>query len=100
MFVFDHTGFKVDASTGISPNSRRTPTYRFAEEVFRRAKRCAHARNEFWGCTQWPKCRGIVNLDTLPSRRLQMAPEALCGKTARVTQTEIIYCIGEFIAFA
>jgi len=29
-----------------------------------------------------------------------MAPEALCGKTARVTQTEIIYCIGEFIVFA
>jgi hypothetical protein len=29
-----------------------------------------------------------------------MAPEALCGKTARVSHTEIIDCIGEFIAFA
>ena len=37
LFVSDHTGCKVDASTGISPNSRKSPTYHPAEQVFRRA---------------------------------------------------------------
>lgn len=31
--------------------------------VLRRAKRGAHAGSEFWGCSQYPKCKGILNLD-------------------------------------
>jgi restriction system protein len=31
--------------------------------VLRRAKRGAYAGKEFWGCSQYPKCKGIVNLD-------------------------------------
>lgn len=27
--------------------------------VLRRAKRGANAGKEFWGCSQWPKCRGM-----------------------------------------
>lgn len=32
--------------------------------VLRRARRGAHAGNEFWGCSRYPKCKGILNLDS------------------------------------
>ena len=31
--------------------------------VKRKARKGANAGNEFWGCSQFPKCRGIVNSD-------------------------------------
>jgi len=32
--------------------------------TLRTAKRGSNAGNEFWGCSQFPRCRGIVNKDT------------------------------------
>jgi Topoisomerase DNA binding C4 zinc finger len=33
----------------------------------KRAQRGKHAGSEFWGCSQYPRCKGIVNLDEVSS---------------------------------
>lgn len=52
---------KTDVSESEAVNEQQCPECG-SEMVLRKAKRGQNAGNEFWGCIEFPKCRGTVNI--------------------------------------
>ena len=68
--------------------------------VRRTARRGANADSEFWGCSEFPRCRGIVQHQppvdalvdedtTAPVQRVQDKGEEASGPSLRTTPTRI-----------
>ncbi len=52
-------------STVAEKNAGRSCPKCGAQMVMREAKRGPNKGNKFWGCTNYPKCRGIVNISSI-----------------------------------
>lgn len=58
------TGPNASVASPSMPPARPVCPVCGSDMVLKLAKRGAYAGSEFWGCSRWPKCDGIVNLDT------------------------------------
>lgn len=45
--------------------------------AIRRARRGSHAGEHFWGCTRYPSCRGVINIDS--AQAAPVAPSSPVG---------------------